>query len=231
MPRSKTLLIGDATSYVLPVADVATHTTTSKVDGTPIGTGGMHQYNGLGDGAYVAFVRAGGSPASTDEVAGQISAAVNVPNTEIDSSELASELATILAGTTIYVDSPIFSGANNENLEVEQGDEYSENPTRITIDSATDFVGKKLVLAARLATLTSTKMALSMTIKLDGVSGDQYAEFAPTAAITELWTPGTYELRHRIELAPNKFRTLKRGTLTVRPFDTPSPIVDVDPPA
>jgi hypothetical protein len=89
MTRSETLLIGDADSYVLPLADVATHTTTSKVDGVPIGTGGLHQYSGLSNSAFVAFVMAGASPASTDEVAGQIpainSTTGSVPGrTEID---------------------------------------------------------------------------------------------------------------------------------------------------
>lgn len=88
MTRTVERLIGDGNSYALPADDVDTHTTTNKIDGIPIGTGGMHKFVDVGDGSYVIFIRAGETPASTDRVTAQISAAVNVPSAEEISNRL-----------------------------------------------------------------------------------------------------------------------------------------------
>lgn len=144
----------------------------------------------------------------------------------IDINAFAAAVAAALAGTTVVVSSPIFSGEGGVNLEVEQGDHYADQPVRISIESETNYAGMHFVLAAK---LNGNGMTLRMLIKSDGEG--QYAEFAPSSEQTELWTQGTWDLRHRIELAPNKYRTLKRGILTVRPFDTPATVYEVDPPS
>ncbi|TWU19553.1 hypothetical protein [Allorhodopirellula heiligendammensis] len=144
---------------------------------------------------------------------------------EIDTATIATDVAAELSGTTVVVNSPTFNGENGEDLDVEQGDDYADTPARIDIESAADLTGLHFVLAARLTGSGAGGMTLRMPIQSDEVG--QFAEFAPTSEQTETWTPGTYDLRHRIELGANKYRTLKRGRLTVRPFDTPPTVYEV----
>ncbi|TWT91400.1 hypothetical protein [Neorhodopirellula pilleata] len=149
--------------------------------------------------------------------------------TTLTATALADEIIPRLAGITITINSPSFSGATGSDLDVEQGDDYATRPARIDIVSAEDLTEYKYVLAARLPSNADAGLALEMTIQEDEVG--QYALFAPTAEQTESWSIGTYELRHRIKIAANKYHTVKRGRLNVTPFDTPANAVDVDPPA
>ena len=142
---------------------------------------------------------------------------------------LADEIIPRLAGITITINSPSFSGATGSDLDVEQGDDYATRPARIDIVSTEDLTAYKYVLAARLPSNADAGLALEMTIREDEVG--QFSLFAPTAEQTESWSIGTYELRHRIKIAANKYHTVKRGRLNVTPFDTPANAVDVDPPA
>jgi hypothetical protein len=145
----------------------------------------------------------------------------------VDTEALASDLAPLLAGTTISIESPIFSGDEGQDLSLIQGDDYASRPVRINIESEEDLTGLHFVIAARLQSNTATKLGLRMQIQSD--DDGQFALFAPTAEQTEAWAAGTYELRHRIQYDTNKFKTLKNGILTISPFDTPTPLINVDP--
>lgn len=146
----------------------------------------------------------------------------------VNAEAIASALIPYLAGITITIDTPVFSGTDGADLSVDQGDDYQTRPVRINIESETDYTGKYFVLAARLASNADAGMAMEMLIRED--DDGQYALFAPSSAQTEIWSIGTYELRHRIKLAANKYHTVKHGRLTVRPFDTPANTLAVDPP-
>lgn len=149
---------------------------------------------------------------------------------EIDAAELATVLAPLLSsglsGTTLVVSNANLT-ASGSALEVNQGDHYADIPTRIDIESEADLTAYHLVIAARLQTATATKLGLRMAIQSD--EDGQFAMFGPTSTQTEAWSAGTYELRYRIQYAANQYRTIGRGILTVLPFDTPEPLVDVDP--
>ncbi len=210
--------------YAVPLTDGA-WTAVGAITGDDSAIPGLYVFPGLNDAsAYEIRIQAGGSPVSTDDPIGSFPSLWH-----LDVIALAAAIAEQLAGTTIVVNSPVFSGVDGEDLEVEQGDHYAETPARIDIESVIDYTGKYFVLAARLSQGGSSGMALRMLIRSDAQG--QFALFAPTSEQTELWTPGTWDLRHRIELAANHFRTVKRGRLTVRPFDTPATVYAVDPPA
>lgn len=159
-------------------------------------------------------------PPLYDAIDAVIVDAVNIPN-------LADALADALAGTSLTINSPIFSGEDGQNLSLIQGDDYSNTPVRIDIESGEDLTALHFVIAARLQSNSSIKLGLRMQIQSDGAG--QFAMFAPTAEQTESWSSGTYAIRYRIQYATNKFKTFKKGILTVDPFDTPTPLVDVDP--
>lgn len=160
---------------------------------------------------------------------GMASANLDTQLGAINGPAIAAGVVASLAGVTITLDSPLFSGEDGEDLAVIQGDDYAASPVRIDIESSLDLTDYHFVIAARLQSNTATKLGLRMQIQSD--SNGNYAMFAPTAEQTESWTAGTYELRHRIEYAANKYKTIKSGILSVLPFDTPTLLIDVDPPA
>jgi hypothetical protein len=154
-------------------------------------------------------------------------AAGNVPT--VDSADLASSVAAQLSGTSITVKSPlIVSDDDGDEITVMQGDHYAANPARIDLTTERDLTAYKFILAAELASNPAVKFSVRMTIKTD--DDGQYAEFAPAGLITKSWECGIYKLRPRLELDADQFESIDRQMrLIVQPFDTSTPIVDIDP--
>lgn len=136
------------------------------------------------------------------------------------------DLADTLGSVAMSVQ-PALTGDASAPWTIIQGDHYTDRPLRIDIDSGDDLTGQHLVIAARLQNQPQNQMALRMPIQTDG--DGQYALFAPSAEQTELWEPGTYELRYRLQIAANHFRTIRSGLLNVLPFDTPEYVINVSP--
>ncbi len=219
---------GADTLYALPLQS-GVWSDAAKVVGSDTNQNTLYVFAGLTDGTnYEVFLQAGINPAEGDTALAGLGNVAGAGMVTIDATGIAAEIASRLAGITVVVNSAIFTGAEGENLEVEQGDHYAGRPVRIDIESETDYVGKYFVLAARLASGGTGGMSLRMLIRSD--SEGQFCLFAPGANQTGNWTAGEWALNHRIELAPNEYLTVKRGTLTVRPFDTPATVFEVDPP-
>ncbi|MEM9754132.1 MAG: hypothetical protein AAF916_12225 [Planctomycetota bacterium] len=145
-----------------------------------------------------------------------------------DVDGVADGIANRLSGVTLVVDGASISPTGDE-ITIDQGDDYSTRPLRIDIDTDADLSSASFVIAARPDT-GGDAVAFRMTVKGDSGSG-WYAEFAPTATQTETLATGTYDARFRIEWSSNAYQTIRRGRVIVRPFDTPSNVIDVDPPS
>ena len=80
MPRTEYSDVGTGNSYAMPIASVDPYDATDAVTGVPVGTSGVHAFDGLDDTYHLVYVRAGVSPVSSDLVIGDISALGNVPS-------------------------------------------------------------------------------------------------------------------------------------------------------
>ncbi|MGV3486861.1 MAG: hypothetical protein ACO1RT_20770 [Planctomycetaceae bacterium] len=170
--------------------------------------------SGGGSGLDAAGVRA---------AIGMASANLDTQLGAIDDSIVAGVLAG-LTEITLNFSSSVVLG-DDDSLEVIQGDDYTDRPLTINIDSEDDLSAYQFIIAARPQSGSGDSFALRMPI--EGAAGEHFATFDPPSTLTEQWAAGDYDLRYRIQIAANKYHTLKSGRLTVRPFDTPEPPTDI----
>lgn len=103
-------------------------------------------------------------------------------------------------------------------------DDYTGDfATTIFITSSDDQSSNSLILAAQKD--ATTEFAYRMPIV--GAVGSQYALFDPAGTITDDWEPGDYTMILRLETATDVYHRIGGGVLRVRPFETPTPIVDI----
>jgi hypothetical protein len=140
---------------------------------------------------------------------------------EAAAAAIAAAVAAELAAVVLRVETAAVTAGGN--LVVDAGDDYTGGGAiRIEIDTAEDLTDHNLILAMRRG-----DDAYAYRIAIEGAAPDHYADFDPAASVTGTWDPGTYELRYRLEDPDDKIRTIGRARMTVRPFETPTPIVDL----
>lgn len=140
---------------------------------------------------------------------------------QINGTAIAEDVAGRLSALVLTVQSHTIKASGE--IVLVRGDDYSERPIRIEIDTADDLAGLHLVIAA----LSEHGDRFAVRMPIQGDAPEHYASFCPSGELTGEWPEGQWHLRHRIEYAPGKLSTVARSTMTIQTFATPEEITNL----
>ncbi|MEM6979631.1 MAG: hypothetical protein AAF539_08160, partial [Planctomycetota bacterium] len=179
------------------------------------------------DGVYLILADSGGNRLLLVQMASAYAAAPTTMSTPNEAT-IASEVVRQISGVRLSLQQQeTFDGTTT--LFVYQGDDYTSDPTQITIDQTgmadpnADLSTYKLVVSFR-----QPSGVKGFRMPIEGSPGSHTAVFDPPSSETETLDPGTHEALFRIEYAADKFKTFDTGFVNVERHDIePSEIVDI----